>query len=260
MGDNCIDRFQPPVGLSVVGGNAVNVAVQLCRLGNPCAYFGAVAPDEDGRRTVAALQKQGVPIGHVRHLTGVTAYTNITVDAFGDRIIGFEEFGVCRLYQPTEAEMTLLCSMRHVHFGWISESDALITRLRTAGVSVSKDTSVNPGAVGLSVAFASDQGGVDRALALAQSLLTEGADIAVITMGAGGSLATDGRIIAQTGVTPVTVVDTTGAGDTFIAAFMARRLSGGSLQQCLEAGRDKAAETCTYLGGFPQIPLALPEL
>lgn len=258
VGDNCIDRFQPPVGVSVVGGNAVNVAVQLCRLGHPCAYFGAVAPDEDGRRTIAALQANGVPVEHVQRLPGVTAYTNITVDDCGDRIIGYEEFGVCRLYQPTDAEVALLCTMRHVHFGWMNGSKALIAKLRSAGVSVSKDTSVNPGATGLSVAFASSQGGADQALAAAQSLLTDGADVAVITMGARGSLATDGRVVAQTGVAAVTVVDTTGAGDTFIAGFMARRIGGGSLQQSLEAGRDKAAETCTYLGGFPQTPLAWP--
>ena len=29
VGDNCIDRYAPPLGLSFVGGNAVNVAVQL---------------------------------------------------------------------------------------------------------------------------------------------------------------------------------------------------------------------------------------
>ena len=33
VGDNCIDRYGPPLGLSLVGGNAVNVAVQLARLG-----------------------------------------------------------------------------------------------------------------------------------------------------------------------------------------------------------------------------------
>ena len=32
IGDNCIDRFLPPVDDCLVGGNAVNVAVQLALL------------------------------------------------------------------------------------------------------------------------------------------------------------------------------------------------------------------------------------
>jgi len=259
IGDNCIDRYQMPVGLSVVGGNAVNVAVQLRRLGRDCAYFGAVGRDEDGARTLAALRLQGVVTDHVQLLDGMTAYTEITIDATGDRTIGFEEFGVCRLYQPSEAEVATLSRMRHVHFGWMTGTAPLVARLRAAGVTISKDISVNGGAQDVSIAFTSAQGAVDRALDIAEALRREGAEIAVVTLGAAGSLVTDGREVVRTGTRPVDVVDTTGAGDTFIAGFVSRRLDGGSLQQCLEAGRDAAAEACTYFGGFPQSPGPLPQ-
>jgi fructoselysine 6-kinase len=55
VGDNCIDRYLPPVDRSLVGGNAVNVAVNLRRAGHPAAYFGAVGDDEDGMRTRGVL-------------------------------------------------------------------------------------------------------------------------------------------------------------------------------------------------------------
>ena len=260
VGDNCIDRFQPPVDLSVVGGNAVNVAVHLCRLGRDCAYFGAVGRDADGDRTIEMLEACGVVTDHIQRLDGVTAYTEITIDPIGDRIIGFEEFGVCRVYRPTDAEIALLSRMRHVHFGWMMGAEGLIARLRAAGVTVSKDTSVNPGAANLSIAFTSAQGTPDRARAIAEGLLSEGAEIAVVTLGASGSLVMAGQEVRRTGIKPVTVVDTTGAGDTFIAGFLARHLDGGSLSQCLDAGRDAAAETCTYFGAFPQTPLPVPPL
>jgi fructoselysine 6-kinase len=254
VGDNCIDRFQPPAGLSLVGGNAVNVAVQLSRLGQRAAYFGAVGPDADGARTIAALAAQGVVTDHIRIAPGVTAYTEITIDPSGDRIIGFEEFGVCRVYAPDEAEIARLCRMRHVHFGWMPEAAPLIARLRAAGVSVSKDVSVNPGAAGLSFAFSSAEGQPEAAEAKAAALLAEGAAIAVVTLGEAGSLLADGREVLRTGIRAVPVVDTTGAGDTFIAGFLACRMQGGSLTAALEAGRDAAAETCTFFGGFPQVP------
>lgn len=254
VGDNCIDRFQSPVGLSVVGGNAVNVAVHLRGLDVAAAYFGAVGGDAEGDRTIAVLRERGVVTDHIKRLAGVTAFTDISIDSTGDRIIGFEEFGVCRAYYPDEADIALLLRMRHVHFGWMMGSEGLITRLRAAGVSVSKDASVNPGAAGLSIAFTSAHGEEARAEDIAASLLAEGAAIAVVTLGQRGSLASDGKTLVRTGIRPVPVVDTTGAGDTFIAGFIARRLAGGGLQSCLEAGRDAAAETCTYFGGFPQTP------
>ncbi len=64
-------------------------------------------------------------------------------------------------------------------------------------------------------------------------------------------------VMARTNARPVDVVDTLGAGDTFIAGFLAARLGGGSLQYCLEAGRNLASDTCRHLGGFPQAPVML---
>ncbi len=48
VGDNCVDRFKSPVNQSLIGGNAVNVAVQLAALGHEAFYFGAVGADAMG--------------------------------------------------------------------------------------------------------------------------------------------------------------------------------------------------------------------
>ena len=101
VGDNCIDRFLPPVGQSLVGGNAVNVAVQLARLGHSATYFGAVGDDLDGVRTKRILNENGVKTDYVRLRPGVTAYTDIEQNPLGDRIMVFEEFGVCLGYRPS---------------------------------------------------------------------------------------------------------------------------------------------------------------
>ncbi|WP_181706112.1 PfkB family carbohydrate kinase [Chthonobacter rhizosphaerae] len=252
VGDNCVDRYLA-TGLSAIGGNALNVAVQLARLGRRVAYFGAVGDDAAGRRTVRVLAENGVIVDHVRVLDGVTAYTEIGQTPDGDRIIGFEEFGVCRGYRPTNAQVALLEAARHVHIGWFDDGGALRRTLAAAGTSVSQDLAVNKGADGLAVAFDSAGEDADRAEALIRAALGEGARIAVVTRGADGSLASDGRTRAATGIKPVEVVDTTGAGDTFVAGFLAAHVDGLPLQACLEAGRDAAAGTCTHFGGFPQV-------
>ncbi|MEF2072462.1 PfkB family carbohydrate kinase [Consotaella aegiceratis] len=257
VGDNCIDRYLPPVGLAAIGGNAVNVAVHLRKQGLRTAYFGAVGTDDNGRRMLDCFRNNGLNTDHVQITEGVTAYTNLDIDESGDRIIAFEEFGVCRVYRPTEADFKVLLSMSHVHIGWLDDGGDLKRRLGSAGVSVSQDITVNPGCEGLTIAFGSAGSEPHAALDLAKRYLAQGAALAVVTRGAMGSVATDGVIVAETGILPVEISDTTGAGDTFAAGFIARRLSGGSLQQCLEAGRDAAALTCTHFGGFPQTPVHL---
>lgn len=263
VGDNCIDRFLPPLGLSTaelskVGGNAVNVAVQLARLGHRAAYFGAVGDDTDGRRVLSGLTDNGLDLTGLRIISGGrTAYTDIATNPDGEREIRFEEFGVCRGYRASPADIERLRRMRHVHIGWLDDGGALKRHLIAAGVSVSQDLSVNADAVhrapqGLSTAFASAGPSEIEAEALLQQMLSAGAEIAVVTCGPLGSRASDGRSRVASPAAPAKVVDTTGAGDSFIAGFLDAHLAGAELADALKAGAKLAAQTCGHFGGFPQ--------
>lgn len=257
VGDNCIDRFRPPVSKALVGGNAVNVAVQLARLGQVSFYFGAVGPDEAGHWTRDLLAQNGVDVTYLNERTGITAYTDIEVLPSGERVFAYEDFGVCAGYRPDEAEIAVLKTMDHVHIGWMDDGGALRRTLAAAGVSVSQDISVNAdpanlGTEGLSIAFASagsEDGAADVQL---ERLLGDGVPLAVVTRGSKGSVVSDGTARFEVGIKPVEVVDTTGAGDSFIAGFLAFRIAGKPLPDCLAAGRDQASLTCTHVGGFPQ--------
>ena len=262
VGDNCIDRYRPPVSQALVGGNAVNVAVQLALLGHAAFYFGAVGPDDAGRHTRRLLEENGVDVTHLRERPGVTAYTDIETLPSGDRVFLHEDFGVCAGYRPDAAGIAFLATMDHVHIGWMDDGGALRRALAGAGVSVSQDISVNAdpadlGTEGLSIAFAS-AGDDDAALeALLQRLGDDGVPLAVVTRGGRGSVASNGTVRVEAGIRPVEVVDTTGAGDSFIAGFIAAHIAGLPLSDCLAAGRDRAARTCTHIGGFPQVPQPL---
>ncbi|MSP82482.1 MAG: fructoselysine 6-kinase [Alphaproteobacteria bacterium] len=258
VGDNCIDRYLPPVGLSTVGGNAVNVAVHLRAHGHRVAYYGAVGDDGNGLRTVALLGETSVDIAHVTVVPqGRTATTDIACGPKGARTFVHEDFGVARGYRPDDGDVAELCRKRHVHIGWLDDGGALRRTLSGRGVSVSQDLSINLGsahigAEGLAVAFAAGTDAEAEAEARIAAILAAGARIAVITLGAAGAIACDGRTVARRGIVPTAVVDTLGAGDTFIAGFLDAHLRGGELGRCLEAGRDAAAITCTHYGGFPQ--------
>lgn len=262
VGDNCIDRYLAQKR-STVGGNAVNVGVHLARLGRNVAYYGAVGADREGARVLDSLRANGVDIGHAPVATGsTTAYTDIAVDEDGERIIAFEDFGACAGYRPAAEEIDRLRACRHVHIGWLDDGGALKDALAAAGVSVSQDLSVSMApdhrrSDGLAIAFISAGPSIVEGERLLAEALAGGAGTAVVTCGAMGSLAADGTTTARAGVLPIDVVDTLGAGDTFIAGFIHARLDGQPLQRCLEAGRDAAAPTCLHLGGFPQQPANL---
>ncbi len=252
VGDNCIDRYLP-LKQAAVGGNAVNVAVQLMLEGENCSYFGAVGRDEAGRWTREALGLHGVDLAHLHALDAPTAYTDIDVDAAGERYIAFEDFGATALYHPTQADISALAAMDHIHIGWLQAAGALRAALAGSKASISQDLAVNPEAVGVDIGFESVGPSETLARAALGRLQAAGCRVAVVTCGAMGSMAWAGGEVITTGSRALPVVaDTTGAGDTFIAGFLAAWKHDQPLEICLADGRDAAARTCAHIGGFPQ--------
>ena len=252
VGDNTIDRY---VGGAVhVGGNAVNVAVQLRLLGIAAGYFGAIGDDENGKTVATVLEHVGVETEGVVIAKGATALTEIALTADGDRVFMSEEFGVTADYFPSHDELEAIAMHRWVHIGMLPRSRELVASLRSRnpGIAISQDCAVAAGYAGLDVAFCS--AGESKAAAddLARDAVSGGARLAVITRGPAGVLAFDGNTYWEREAVPVEVVDTTGAGDSFIAGFVAARLSGGAVSSCLDAGAAAAARTCGHVAGFPQ--------
>lgn len=253
VGDNCIDRYLPPVGHSTVGGNAVNVAVQMAGLGHVAACFTAVGDDADGRRIRAALTAAGVDVSGLCTRDGLpTAWTDLTVDAAGERHIGYEEFGACRGYTLRDGDMRLLANARHVHLGWLDDGGHTARRLAAAGIALSVDHAVNRLVLpGMTVFAAARPEDADAVIVAAES---QGAAAVVVTLGADGALAAaDGKRVRSAALA-ARITDTLGAGDSFIAGFLSARLAGADLAACLAAGHALAAKTCGHWGGFPQRP------
>lgn len=256
VGDNCVDVLRP-AGHRLIGGNAVNVAVQVARLGGRSAYFGAVGDDADGALTTHTLAENGVDIGHVVRRPLPTAHTLIDVSANGERRFVFEDFGACAGYAPDAEAVAALLEYDHVHIGWLDDGGVLRRRLCAAGRSVSQDVTVNAspenlGVEGLSIAFASLEGSHREAAALARGLIARGAQNVVVTRGSEGSSVFFGGVDASIPVSPVKPVDTTGAGDSYIAAFLFAHLAGASPEVAGMQAAEHAARTCLHVGGFPQ--------
>lgn len=252
IGDNTIDQYFGSRNQSFVGGNALNVAMQFSQLGHTTRYAGAIGPDDDGLRIRQALERNNVITEGLIVLDGVTSISKIRVKPDGERLIEFEDFAVCADYRPDNEELDALAQCAFVHIGMSPFADEIRKELSRRDVRISQDCAVSTGFDLLDVAFCSAGEDLDAAQAMAESAIDGGARLAVVTCGPAGSIAFDGTSWIRQQAVPIDPVDTTGAGDSFIAGFIAARARGEELQSCMQAGAATAAKTCLHWGGWPQ--------
>lgn len=256
VGDNCLDVYLSKDVLTV-GGNALNVAVQWRRHGWESRYFGAVGNDEESDIVLAELGNAGFPPADVERCGGDTAVTFLRDDN-GDRTFLLEALGVGGNYMPDFARYNVIAAASWVHLGTNSNAD-LVRRLIADDVSFSIDISTTHFALPLDnvpLVFASGSGHADMPIEdLVQHLRKAGMRQLVVTCGSEGAYFDDGREIHHAPATLVDVVDTCGAGDSFIATFLtAYHFEKRGAVEALRRASAAAAQTCLHLGGFPQEP------
>lgn len=76
----------------------------------------------------------------------------------------------------------------------------------------------------------------------------------IITLGAGGAIAFDGPDVVKVPATPVSVIDTTAAGDTFVGYWVASRMGGASIEEATTTACRAAAICASRAGAIPSIP------
>ncbi|WP_421916185.1 PfkB family carbohydrate kinase [Mesorhizobium sp.] len=261
VGDNCLDAYLSN-GLLTVGGNALNVAAQWRRNGWSARYFGAVGQDPEGDVVLAALEGVGLSPDDVERLPGDTAVTLLR-DESGDRKFLHESFGVGENYMPALEHYAVIATADWVHLGTNANED-LVRRLVMDHVPFSIDVSTKHLALpldGVPMLFASGPDDVDQPVEpLLSALRAAGARQVVLTCGRRGSYFDDGTDVVHAPATLVDVVDTCGAGDSFIATFLTGfHFDGLHASEALHKASVAAARTCTHLGGFPQKPRPIPQ-
>ena len=70
LGDSCVDRYD--TGEVFPGGNPVNVAVYINRLGGAASFIGAVGSDAYAELLLTPLAQKGIDVSHVQRLSGST--------------------------------------------------------------------------------------------------------------------------------------------------------------------------------------------
>jgi fructoselysine 6-kinase len=260
VGDNCVDVYVDAGGVERVGGNALNVALELARAGHEAAYLGAVGTDPRGQVVLAGARAGGVDVTRVAVVDGATGVTLVGHDANGERRFDSEEYGVAAGYRVSATDEAMLKATPWVHAARQPDLARWSPGVRAAGGRVSCD--LNDGGpealdTGVDVAFASAAGADDAAaIAMARELGERGAALAVVTLGAAGSLAHSEAGTWRQPAIPVEVVDSLGAGDAFIAGVIGALLGGADVASALLAGAQAGAEACARVGLAGDVPHA----
>jgi len=239
----------------VLGSSAGICAAGLALLGIETALVARVGRDVFGDRTRELLAESGVDVAALRTVDEPTG-VSVILSAPEDRAILTLTGALAGI---TAAEVLAAAdAATHVHFassflvpGLTAELPAVLTALRERGITTSLDTNWDPAerwggiveclpAVDVLLPNAAEAvalaGALGEEVADAESAalaLAERGPLVVVKDGAAGGLAVDGTAVMRAPGLDLEVVDTTGAGDSFDAGFLAAWTQGVPLQAAL---------------------------
>ncbi|WP_075725206.1 fructoselysine 6-kinase [Tissierella creatinophila] len=256
VGDNCIDVYDR-TGETFPGGNPVNVAVYIKRMNGNSSYTGVVGTDDYGKFMIEAISAKGVDTSHIKVLDGKTAVTHVEIEN-GDRILGDYEEGVMADFKLTEEDIDFLCSHDLVVTGIWGMIESELHKIKERGVPVAFDFAdrfdheiTHKAIPYVDYAFFSNDSKSDEELhEFMKSIKEKGPRVVVVTRGEKGSIAYDGNEFTKFGIKECEVIDSMGAGDSYIAGFLMAILEGKSILECMEKGALSSSITIGYYGAW----------
>lgn len=228
-----VDQLPEPDGEEVVrrrayagGGSAANVAAGLVQLGCESVLFGSVGTDDPGRLALGDLEAVGVDCANVREVSGETAVKYLIVDDSGEVMV-LAAPGVNEVFSASDLPESRLAGVDVLHL--TGQAPATAAALAERGVAAGVTVSFDPGrrvterdyraVISLAdVVFVTER----EARAIGDKHLVSDADRLVVTKrGSGGAVVrTPSGSVSHDGFA-VDSIDTTGAGDSFAAGFLA---------------------------------------
>jgi fructokinase len=267
------------------GGAPANVAVAIARLGHPSAFLGQVGNDPFGHFLAGVLQADNVDISGLRFSDKArTALAFVSLTKEGERsFVFYRHPSADMLMGPEDVALEVLTKKRIFHFGSItlihepSRSATLMAAqaAHTNGLLISYDPNLRlslwPSAAaareemltGLNFAHivkVSDEevefltGGHD-----VKPLWRQQTQIIAVTHGADGSTVYTRKGEHHVPAFGVRPVDTTGAGDGFVAGLLVGILEHwgdylSHLPEILRLANAVGALATTQLGAIPSLP------
>lgn len=252
---------------AVLGGSPFNTAIGVGRLGVSCGFAGRVSTDSMGEALIARLAQSGVALDFVVRDAKPSPLAFVTrgTEATGARYAFYLGSTAYDGEPPFAAAWP--AGVTHLHIGSFSATDgplgaAAIAALRQAAGSAttSYDPNIRPLVVGTPaetvpmvearVALSTLVKVSDEDLlwlypneapeTMAAAWATRGPRLVVLTRGGAGAVGFFGARQVERAAPVIAVVDTVGAGDSFMAGLLATMFGDGAL------GRSALAAAAPY--------------
>lgn len=249
---------------SHLGGSSSNVAVGLARLGLRTALVSAVGDDEDGKMALAALAGQGVVLDLVKRIPDERNNYSFILNYGGERTIlgyhrareyGFQDFEKSnwayfafsgRNFEPVLDQLVATVKKKKVLLGYNPSTYELMGGIEKLLhiLAASHVLFVNKEEAQSLVSPSQS----DKPENLVRKLAEFGPKIVVLTDGPQGAYAFDGEHVWFIESFPGKLVERTGTGDSFAAAFIAGLFYESDPRQGLRWGAANAASVIQKVG------------
>ncbi|MFZ1640930.1 MAG: PfkB family carbohydrate kinase [Candidatus Contendobacter sp.] len=280
-----------PAFIKAPGGAPGNVAVGLARLGVPSAFMGKVGDDPFGHFLANTLAEAGVDVGPLCFSTEArTALAFVSLRADGEREFMFYRHpSADMLFNPREVDVEAINRAKLLHFGSISligepsRSATLyaVDTARAAGCLISYDPNLRlplwPDAnaaregmlLGLQkahvVKLSDDESefltGMSNLKNACKALWHDDLKLMVVTRGRAGCVYFTPEFSGEVASFTVEAIDTTGAGDGFVAGLLQGLLTDPAtfrdearLRELCRFANAVGALATTVRGAIPALP------
>ncbi len=250
----------------VSGGSAANTLTGLAKMGVPSAFVGIVGQDEVGRNFQTDMQKNGVKPLLLKG-EGMSGFCTSFISADGERTMA-THLGIAANIAAKDIVPDLFKEYDILHIeGYLLQNHDLIqTAVQTAkqmGLEVSLDmASYNVVEDNIDflkdliknyvdIVFANEEEAFAYTHKNPQESLAEIAKqckIAIVKIGARGSLVQQKQEMFAVDVFPAQRVDTTGAGDLYASGFLAGYAKGVDLKTAAKMGSLVSSKIVEVLG------------
>ncbi len=265
IGEVAIDHYLKQ-NFTFVGGIGLNFALYAKRNGaDEVAMVSCVGDDLPGRWVLETLAEEDIDTSQIAILAGQTTSCAIEVTATGERFFpagGYHENVLSQL-QITAPIQQFIAGYKIVATQYQgASSDALLAQFLQLPRQVKRVVDFGDWATGqpkplapatldaLDLAFFS---GDEATVEFLEPLARQTNCLIVVTLGAGGSVALTAPHPHWQPAIPVDkLVDSTGCGDAFQAAFAVRYFRDGDIAAALAHGAQQAAQVLQHFGSFRQ--------
>lgn len=259
IGSNCIDYYENlDGGRAYPGGGPVNMSVYAKRLGHVSSYIGHIGNDKFGDLMKKSIADKGVDISHLHTINGNTAVTKVKLDN-GERILGNYDEGVLANYKLSSQDIDFICTHDIVVCDLWGKVENQFKTLKEKGMLTAFDCATEPNDEICSVAipytdyifFSTDNYKKEELKNQMIQLQAQGPKIVIAMLGENGSMCYDGYKFYEFGIIECdNLVDTMGAGDSYIAGFLTTIVQDANIEKAMKVGASTATDTLKYFGAW----------